>query len=134
MNSVCVFCGSSVGRDPFYLKAAASAGDALARAGLTVVYGGGKVGLMGAVANAALDAGGRVVGVMPRALAEREIAHARLSELHVVETMHERKATMSALADGFLALPGGPARSTSSSSSGPGRNSAFTASRAAFST
>jgi len=82
VNSICVFCGSSVGRDPSYLKAAASAG-------------------------AALDAGGRVVGVMPRALAEREIAHARLSELHVVETMHERKATMAALADGFLALPGG---------------------------
>ena len=107
MNSICVFCGSSVGRDPSYLKAAASAGAALARAGLTVVYGGGKVGLMGAIADAALDAGGRVVGVMPRALAEREIAHARLSELHVVETMHERKATMAAFADGFLALPGG---------------------------
>ena len=92
---------------PLLSEGAASAGDALARGGLTVVYGGGKVGLMGAVADAALDAGGRVVGVMPRALAEREIAHARLSELHVVETMHERKATMAALADGFLALPGG---------------------------
>jgi uncharacterized protein (TIGR00730 family) len=107
VKSVCVFCGSNVGRDPAYLKAAVSAGEALAREGLTLVYGGGKVGLMGAVADAALAAGGRVVGVMPRALFEREIAHAGLSELHVVETMHERKQTMASLADSFLALPGG---------------------------
>jgi uncharacterized protein (TIGR00730 family) len=107
VKSVCVFCGSNLGRDPAYLKAAVSAGEALAREGLILVYGGGKVGLMGAVADAALAAGGRVVGVMPRALFEREIAHAGLSELHVVETMHERKQTMASLADGFLALPGG---------------------------
>jgi uncharacterized protein (TIGR00730 family) len=107
VKSVCVFCGSNVGRDPAYLKAAVSAGEALARAGFTLVYGGGKVGLMGAVADAALASGGRVVGVMPRALFEREIAHAGLSELRVVETMHERKQTMASLADGFLALPGG---------------------------
>jgi uncharacterized protein (TIGR00730 family) len=107
VKSVCVFCGSNVGRDPAYLKAAVSAGEALARAGLTLVYGGGKVGLMGAVADAALASGGRVVGVMPRALFEREIAHSALSELRVVETMHERKQTMASLADGFLALPGG---------------------------
>ena len=107
MKSVCVFCGSNVGRDPAYLKAAVSAGETLARAGLTLVYGGGKVGLMGAVAEAALAAGGRVVGVMPRALFERELAHDGLSELRVVDTMHERKQTMESLADGFLALPGG---------------------------
>jgi uncharacterized protein (TIGR00730 family) len=107
VKSVCVFCGSNLGRDRAYLKAAVSAGEALAREGLILVYGGGKVGLMGAVADAALAAGGRVVGVMPRALFEREIAHAGLSELHVVETMHERKQTMASLADGFLALPGG---------------------------
>jgi uncharacterized protein (TIGR00730 family) len=107
MKSVCVFCGSNVGRDPAYLKAAIMAGEVIARSGLTTVYGGGKVGLMGAVADAALAAGGRVVGVMPRALFEREIAHSGLSELRVVETMHERKQTMANLADGFLALPGG---------------------------
>jgi uncharacterized protein (TIGR00730 family) len=107
MKAVCVFCGSSAGRDPAYREAAVSAGHALARAGLSLVYGGGKVGLMGAVADAALAAGGRVVGVMPRALAEREIAHTGLSELHVVETMHERKTRMADLSDGFIALPGG---------------------------
>jgi uncharacterized protein (TIGR00730 family) len=107
MKSVCVFCGSNVGRDPAYLKAAIMAGEVIARSGLTTVYGGGKVGLMGAVADAALAAGGRVVGVMPRALSEREIAHSGLSELRVVETMHQRKQTMANLADGFLALPGG---------------------------
>lgn len=107
MKAICVFCGSSVGRDPAYREAAVSAGHALARAGLSLVYGGGKVGLMGAVADAALAAGGRVVGVMPRALVEREIAHAGLSELHVVETMHERKTRMADLSDGFIALPGG---------------------------
>jgi uncharacterized protein (TIGR00730 family) len=107
MKAVCVFCGSNVGRNPAYEQAAVAVGTALAKADLKLVYGGGKVGLMGAVADAALAAGGRVVGVMPRALFEREIAHAGLSELHVVETMHERKQTMASLADGFLALPGG---------------------------
>jgi len=107
MKAVCIFCGSSPGLDPIYLKAATRTGTAIAKADLTLVYGGGKVGLMGAVADAALKAGGRVVGVMPRALVEREIGHSGLSELHVVETMHERKTMMAALSDGFIALPGG---------------------------
>ncbi len=107
MKAVCVFCGSNVGRDPSYRETATAAGAAIARAGLSVVYGGGKVGLMGAIADAALAAGGRVIGVMPRSLVEREIAHAGLSELHVVETMHERKTRMADLSDGFIALPGG---------------------------
>jgi len=107
MKTVCVFCGSSAGRDPSFRLTATAAGSAIARAGLSVVYGGGKVGLMGAVADGALAAGGRVFGVMPRSLVEREIAHAGLSELHVVETMHERKTRMADLADGFIALPGG---------------------------
>ncbi|WP_407178853.1 TIGR00730 family Rossman fold protein [Bradyrhizobium sp. STM 3562] len=107
MKAVCVFCGSSVGRDPVYRNAAISAGEALARAGLSLVYGGGKVGLMGAIADAVVAAGGRAIGVIPRALLEREIAHAGLSELHVVETMHERKTKMADLSDGFIALPGG---------------------------
>jgi len=107
MKAVCVFCGSNVGRNPAYEQAAISVGTALARAGLRLVYGGGKVGLMGAVANAAIAAGGHVSGVIPRALVEREIAHAGLAELHVVETMHERKTMMADLADAFIALPGG---------------------------
>ena len=107
MKAVCVFCGSSAGRDPSYRQTATIAGTAIARAGLSVVYGGGKVGVMGAVADGALSAGGRVIGVIPRALVEREISHAGLSELHVVETMHERKTRMADLADGFIALPGG---------------------------
>jgi uncharacterized protein (TIGR00730 family) len=107
MKAVCVFCGSNVGRNPAYEQAAVSVGTALAKAGLRLVYGGGKVGLMGAVADAAIAAGGQVAGVMPRALVEREIAHAGLSELHVVETMHQRKTMMADLADGFIALPGG---------------------------
>jgi uncharacterized protein (TIGR00730 family) len=107
MKAVCVFCGSSIGQDPAYREAALSVGQALARAGLTLVYGGGKVGLMGAVADAAIASGGRAVGVIPRALVEREIAHAGLTELHVVETMHERKTRMADLSDAFIALPGG---------------------------
>jgi uncharacterized protein (TIGR00730 family) len=107
MRAVCVFCGSNVGRNPAYQQAAASVGTALAKAGVRLVYGGGKIGLMGAVADAAIAAGGHVAGVMPRALAEREIAHAGLAELHVVETMHQRKTMMAGLADAFIALPGG---------------------------
>jgi uncharacterized protein (TIGR00730 family) len=107
MKAVCVFCGSSAGRDPSFRQTATAAGTAIARAGLSVVYGGGKVGLMGAVADGTLAAGGRVIGVMPRSLIEREIAHAGLSELHVVESMHERKTRMADLADSFIALPGG---------------------------
>jgi len=107
MKAICIFCGSSPGIDPLYLETAVATGQALAKAGLTVVYGGGKVGLMGAVADAALAGGGRVVGVIPRSLVEREIGHAGLSELRVVETMHERKTMMADLSDGFVALPGG---------------------------
>ena len=107
MKSLGVFCGSKSGADPAYLSAAHATGRMVAQIGLTLVYGGGKVGLMGAVADAALTEGGHVVGVMPRSLVEKEIAHAGLSTLHVVETMHERKLKMAELSDGFLALPGG---------------------------
>lgn len=107
LSSVAVFCGSSSGTDPAYAEAARTVGRALADLGTTLVYGGGRVGLMGVVADAALDAGGHVVGVIPRDLHDRELAHTGVSELHVVATMHERKARMSELADAFLALPGG---------------------------
>lgn len=108
MKNICVFCGSSPGTDPAYLAAAVRCGTLIAQAGQTLVYGGGKVGLMGAVADAALAAGGRVVGVMPEDLVNAEIAHRGLTELHVVRSMHERKTKMADLADGFLCLPGGP--------------------------
>ena len=104
---ICVFCGSSEGHDPAYRDSAALAARTIAQSGGTLVTGGGRVGLMGVVADAAISAGGEVIGVMPRALVEREIAHTSLHRLHVVETMHERKTTMSTLADAFLALPGG---------------------------
>lgn len=105
--SVCVFCGSSPGAHPDYEAAARDLGAALARAGEQVVYGGASIGLMGALADAALEAGGDVVGVIPQSLVDREIAHRGLSELHVVATLHERKARMAELADAFVALPGG---------------------------
>jgi uncharacterized protein (TIGR00730 family) len=104
---IAVFAGSASGEGPQYREAAADLGRALARAGVVVVFGGGKVGLMGAVADAALAEGGEVIGVMPRSLVEREVAHLGLTRLVVTETMHERKATMADLADGFVALPGG---------------------------
>jgi uncharacterized protein (TIGR00730 family) len=104
---ICVFCGSSSGHDPAYAGAAATAARSIALNGAGLVYGGGRVGLMGIVADTALGAGGEVIGVMPRSLVEREIGHRGLTRLQVVETMHERKTTMSALADAFLALPGG---------------------------
>src|SRR4051794_7921163 len=104
---VCVFCGSSCGTRPSYVDAARRLGTALARNGLGVVYGGGRVGLMGIVADAALAAGGRVVGVIPDPLATREVAHGGLTELHVVPGMHERKALMAGRSAGFLTLPGG---------------------------
>jgi uncharacterized protein (TIGR00730 family) len=107
MRAVSVFCGAQPGKRPIYAKAAALAGRLIAQAGLTLVYGGGKVGLMGVVADAALDAGGVVVGVMPRDLVAREIAHQGLAELHVVNSMHERKWKMAELGDAFLTLPGG---------------------------
>lgn len=107
MKGVAIYCGSADGARPAYAEAARAMGAEVARRGLTLVYGGAMVGLMGHVANAALEAGGRVVGVIPRHLVEREIAHPDLSELVVVETMHERKAAMSARSDGFVAMPGG---------------------------
>ena len=107
MKHVCVFCGSSEGSRPIYAEAARHMGQELARRGLGLVYGGGKVGLMGAVADAALEAGGEVVGVIPDALVSKEVGHEGLSELHVVGSMHERKKLMADLSDGFVAMPGG---------------------------
>jgi uncharacterized protein (TIGR00730 family) len=104
---VCVFCGSSRGSRPAYAEAARRLGAALARRGLGLVYGGGRVGLMGIVADAALAEGGRVVGVIPTPLARKEIAHHGLTELHVVPTMHDRKALMAEKSSGFITLPGG---------------------------
>lgn len=104
---ICVFCGSSPGFDGSYLAMATAAAAAIVRAGFGVVYGGGRVGLMGAVADAALAAGGEVAGVIPQALSSLEIAHPGLSALHVVGSMHERKALMASSSDGFIALPGG---------------------------
>jgi uncharacterized protein (TIGR00730 family) len=105
--SVCLFCGSSTGTRPAFAEAAAAFGRAVAGRGMTLVYGGGSVGLMRIAAQAALDAGGRVIGVITEQLMVREVGHAGLSELHVVATMHERKAMMAKLADAFVALPGG---------------------------
>ena len=107
MNAVCVFCGSHTGSDPAYAEAARVLGRTLAERGTTLVYGGGHVGLMGVLADAALGAGGEVIGGMPKALVEREIGHTGLTKLHVVSSMHERKAMMSELSEGFIALPGG---------------------------
>jgi uncharacterized protein (TIGR00730 family) len=107
VNRVCVFCGASSGRLPAYADAARAFGTALAGRGLGLVYGGGRVGLMGAVADAALAGGGEVIGVIPQELVDRELAHGGLTELHVVRSLHERKALMAELADGFVALPGG---------------------------
>ncbi len=107
MKRVCVFCGSNVGRRPVYREAAQAMGAALARRNLGLVYGGGKVGLMGAVADAALAAGGEVIGVIPDFLEAKEVGHRGLTELRVVSSMHERKAMMVELSDGFIALPGG---------------------------
>lgn len=107
MKRLCVFAGSATGHRPEYAEAARDLAVALAQRGLGLVYGGGSVGLMGVLANSALAAGAEVIGVIPRAIASKELAHAGLTELRLVATMHERKATMAALADGFVALPGG---------------------------
>ena len=107
MKSVCVYCGSNSGADPAFIAAARQAGQVIAGRGLTLVYGGGQVGLMGEIADAALAAGGRVEGVIPEFLALKEIAHMELSALHVVKSMHARKAKMVRLAQAFIALPGG---------------------------
>lgn len=103
-----IFCGSSTGTDAAYIDAARTTGRVLAQAGMGIVYGGGRVGLMGAVADAALAHGGEVIGVMPRLLAEQELSHPGLTQLHVVNDMHERKAKMAQIADSFVAMPGGP--------------------------
>jgi uncharacterized protein (TIGR00730 family) len=107
LNSICVFCGSSFGNAPAYLKAARDLGTLIASRQMKLIYGGASVGLMGAVADAALAAGGEVEGVLPKALEEKELAHRGLARLHVVSSMHERKAKMAELSDGFIALPGG---------------------------
>jgi len=107
MKSVCVFLGSNPGNKPEYLAAAKATGVELARRGLTTVYGGSNVGLMGALADAALGAGGKVIGIIPESLRKKEIDYDGLTELHVVGSMHERKALMAKLSDGFIALPGG---------------------------
>ncbi len=107
MKSICVFCGSHSGRQESYTEAARATGLALARAGMRLVYGGGRVGLMGVVADAVLSAGGQVTGVIPRALFEREIAHSGVADMRIVGSMHERKELMANLSDAFIALPGG---------------------------
>ena len=107
LKRICVFCGSSVGSRPTYAAATRELGRTLAARGLGIVFGGGKVGLMGVLADAALAVGGEVIGVIPEALVAREIAHTGLTKLHVVHSMHERKTLMADLADAFIALPGG---------------------------
>lgn len=107
IRRICVFCGANPGRDPSYRELAAAVGSGLATRGIGIVYGGGQVGLMGSVADAALAVGGEVIGVIPQGLVDRELAHPGLTELRVVATLHERKATMTELADAFIALPGG---------------------------
>ncbi len=107
MQRLCVFCGSSPGHDPAYSALAAQFGRTLAQRRIGVVYGGGRVGLMGALADAALAAGGEVIGVIPQMLLDREHGHRGLTQLRVVDSMHARKALMAELADGFVALPGG---------------------------
>lgn len=107
MRRLCVFCGSSAGNRPEYLAIAADLGRLVAQRGLGLVYGGGRVGLMGELADAVLAAGGSVIGVIPRALVALEVAHSGLADLRIVDSMHERKAVMAELSDGFVAIPGG---------------------------
>jgi len=104
---LCVFCGSSHGANPAYAEAATNLGGELARRGIALVYGGGNVGLMGVIADAVLAAGGHVIGVIPEALMAKELGHIGIQDLRVVKTMHERKAMMAELSDGFIAMPGG---------------------------
>jgi len=108
MNSIAVFCGSSIGASDAYREGAIQLGKELAKRQITLIYGGASVGIMATVANTVLQEGGKVIGVIPTLLEEREIAHQQLTELIVVKTMHERKSKMMELADGFIALPGGP--------------------------
>ena len=105
MRRVCVFCGSSIGSKAIYREAAEALGSLLASRGLGLVYGGGNVGLMGVIADAVLAGGGEVIGVIPRALADREIAHSGITDLRIVDSMHTRKAMMADLSDAFIAMP-----------------------------
>jgi uncharacterized protein (TIGR00730 family) len=107
LSSICVFCGSNAGADPAYLTAAQAVGEGLAQRRIRIVYGGGRVGMMGGLADAALGAGGEVVGVIPQQIFDLEIGHDGLDDLRVVGSMHERKALMAELADAFITLPGG---------------------------
>ncbi|OIJ11619.1 Rossman fold protein, TIGR00730 family [Anaerobacillus arseniciselenatis] len=107
MKKIAVFCGASQGCDPCYMEAARALGKLLAEEKIDLIYGGSRMGLMGAVADAVIEAGGNAIGVIPKKLMTVEVAHDQLTELHVVEGMHERKAMMAQLADGFIALPGG---------------------------
>ena len=107
MKRLCVFCGSNRGTHPAYEQAAVNLGQTLAAQGIGLVYGGGNVGLMGALANSVLAAGGEAIGVIPTFLRDKELAHSQLTQLHVVDSMHTRKAMMADMADGFIALPGG---------------------------
>jgi uncharacterized protein (TIGR00730 family) len=107
MKAIAVYCGSATPADPVYIEAARNVGHALAQRGITVVYGGGRLGLMGALADSALAAGGQVIGVIPKALIGGEVAHTGCTELRIVGNMHERKAAFTDLADGFINLPGG---------------------------
>jgi uncharacterized protein (TIGR00730 family) len=106
MQRICVFCGSKTGSRPIYADTARRLGELMAERGLALVFGGGHIGLMGILADAVLDRGGRAIGVIPQALVDKELAHTGLTELHVVETMHERKSLMADLSNGFIALPG----------------------------
>ncbi|MFW5500066.1 MULTISPECIES: TIGR00730 family Rossman fold protein [unclassified Maridesulfovibrio] len=107
MKSICIFLGANPGNDPKYAQAARNMGRELAQRGLTTVYGGSRTGLMGILAESTLEAGGKVIGVIPESLYKIEIAHTDLTELHVADSMHERKALMAELSDGFIAMPGG---------------------------
>jgi uncharacterized protein (TIGR00730 family) len=107
MNNICVFCGSGLGNQPIYLKEAKDLGQALVENNIKLIYGGGRIGLMGAIADSVLANGGKVIGVIPQFLMEKEVGHPNLTELHVVKSMHERKQKMASLADGFIAMPGG---------------------------
>lgn len=107
IRKICVYCGSSPGKNPAFSLAASSLARVMCERGIGLVYGGAAVGVMGVLANAVLESGGQAIGVIPRSLAVKEVAHHNLTELHVVASMHERKAMMAELADGFIALPGG---------------------------
>jgi uncharacterized protein (TIGR00730 family) len=107
MQSICIFCGSSGGRNSSYKNAAVKLGQLLAEKKLNLVYGGGNIGLMGQIAHSAMKAGGKAIGVIPRFLVEKELVHTNLTKVHVVDSMHERKAMMAELADAFIAMPGG---------------------------